>query len=112
MADAELANFSLHALRTPWVATNFYEILGVPQPAVPKSAYAAGFQAAVADAAARRLVEIPTVSTNMEIYARGSLRCWSDEPAVKGRYGELMCGRMLPCVPSRRRKKHAHPARL
>ena len=65
MAFQEIVNFGLHTKDSPWSAINFYEILGVSRIAT-KDMDEDDFENVIIEAWAKRLVDIPTVSANMD----------------------------------------------
>ena len=86
MAYGELPNFSVHAKKTPWCESTFYEMLGVQYDPDPEGCFV---RSALDEAAARKLVDIPAVSANMELYTRPAPRSWSDDPFVTKKFHEL-----------------------
>jgi hypothetical protein len=74
MAYEELQNFSVHAKFATWRESNFYEILGIPYEPTPSPTPGQGeywfVYCYIQEAAARKLVDIPTVSANMDYYTR------------------------------------------
>ena len=67
MTKFEGVNFGLHSKRSPWNATNFYEMFGVSRDGA-KDLDDFEFNEVITEAWARRLVDIPTVSANMDVY--------------------------------------------
>ena len=87
MACAELQNLGAHARRQCWKASNFYDILGVPQDATYET---------ICEAAARGYVHIGTVSAKMNKYTSLSPTFWCKRPEayahdfVRKRFNEIV----------------------
>ena len=71
MAFQELVNFGLHSKRSPWNATNFYEMFGVSRDGA-KDLDDFEFHQIITEAWAKRLVDIPTVSSLYFLEPNGS----------------------------------------
>lgn len=83
MAYFEFQNLGAHARRKPWEASNFYDILGVPQDVKKHPGW-------TDEAFARGAVNIATISEKMNKYTSLSPTCWSKDPAVCERFGEIV----------------------
>ena len=81
MAYQELPNYSIHAASAPWGEETFQKILAVSCNATAQD---------IKEAAARKLVEIPTVSAQMDVYTRDAPRCWSERADIQQRFFELL----------------------
>ena len=98
MAFQEFVNVGLHSKRTPWNASrDGTEDLDVFE-----------FNDVITEAGARRLVDIPTVSANMDVYTKDDPVCWSNKPRAKVQFDELVRARkvLLPGADA-----HGTPAR-
>ena len=71
MAFQEMVNFGLHSKRSPWNATNFYEMFGVSRDGA-KDLDDFEFHQIITEAWAKRLVDIPTVSSLYFLEPNGS----------------------------------------
>ena len=89
MAFREIVNLGVHAKAARWSAVNFYEIFGVTCNEA-KNMGADEFEKAITESWAKRLVDIPTVAANLDVYLKDEPFCWSDNAASKVEFDKLV----------------------
>ena len=94
MAYGELPNFSVHAKGSPWNEVNFYEILGLEHDPSDVPDDVEGYSSdssAIEEAAARKFVNIPTISANMDYYTKQTPQgSFGLSGAAERKFNELM----------------------